>query len=215
VFRQLLDLDTAVFHLVNGGPGHPVLDRVMVAVTTQDHWTPLLAGLWLALVIWGGRKGRMTAAMLVVAMTLSDQITCSILKPLVGRVRPVNALPEEAVRLLVGKSVALSFPSAHAANACAVATVVSWRWPRFAVAAFAIAGLIAYSRVYVGLHYPGDIIAGAVLGIMCGRGAIWMVAASVRAFERARASRRGPDASLAPRSSPPGDSASSGSSQGS
>jgi hypothetical protein len=65
-----------------------MLDRVMVAVTTQDYWTPVLAGLWLALVIWGGRKGRMAAAMLVVAVALSDQITCSVLKPLVARARP-------------------------------------------------------------------------------------------------------------------------------
>lgn len=208
MFRQLLDLDVAVFHLVNGGQGHLVLDRVMVAVTTQDYWTPVLVGLWLALVFWGGRRGRMAAAMLVVAVALSDQITCSVLKPLVARLRPANALPEGAVRLLVGKSSALSFPSAHAANSCAVATVVSWRWPRFALPAFALAALIAYSRVYVGAHYPGDVLGGAVLGLMCGRGAIWMVAASVRAFERARASRRGPDASPAPRSSPPGDSAS-------
>ncbi len=146
--------------------------------------------------------------MLVVAVALSDQITCSVLKPLVARVRPSNALPEGAFRLLVGKSSAFSFPSAHAANSAAVATVVSWRWPRFAALAFALAALIAYSRVYVGLHYPGDVVGGAVLGIMCGRGAIWMVAASVRAFERVRASRRGPGVSPAPRSSPPEDSVS-------
>lgn len=208
MFRQLLQLDLAVFHLVNGGPGHPVLDRVMVAVTTQDTWVPVLAGLWLALVVWGGRKGRMAAAMLVAAVALSDQIACSVLKPIVGRLRPANALPEGAVRMLVGKSSAFSFPSAHAANSWAAATVVSWRWPRFALLAFALAALVAYSRVYVGLHFPGDVVGGAVLGLMCGRGAIWMVAASVRAFERVRASRRGPDASPALRSSPPEDSAS-------
>jgi len=209
LFGRLLDLDTALFRLANGAAGHPAIDRVMVFVTTQDHWVPVLAGLWIALVVWGGKKGRMAAAMLVIAVALSDQLSCSVLKPLVARVRPSNALPADAVRLLVGRSKAFSFPSAHAANSFAAATVLSWRWPRFALLAFALAALVAYSRVRVGLHYPGDVLGGAVVGLTCGRGAIWMVAASARWFDRVRASRRGPDPTDAPRSSPPAGSVAS------
>jgi len=211
VIERLAELDRAAFLLLNGKLHAPPLDSLMVALTTQDNWVPVLAGLWLALVIWGGRRGRMAAAMLVVAVALSDQISCSVIKPLVARVRPANALPEGTVRLLVGRSGAFSFPSAHAANNFAAASVVAWRWPRFTVMAFSVAALVAYSRIYVGAHFPGDVVGGAVLGLMCGRGAIWMVAASVRSFERARASRAGRGPTADPRPSPPEDSASSGS----
>ena len=211
MFQRLLDLDTALFLLVNGAAGNGALDRVMVFVTTQDHWVPVLVGLWVALVVWGGKRGRMAAAMLVVAVALSDQLSSAVLKPIVARVRPANALPDGAVDLLVGRSRAFSFPSSHAANTAAAAAVLAWRWPRWAPLACAVAALVAISRVYVGLHYPGDVLGGAVLGVMCGRGAIWVVAASVRAFQRSRGPREGAGISPAPqappRSSPREDSA--------
>jgi undecaprenyl-diphosphatase len=211
LFQRLLDLDTALFLLVNGAAGNGALDRVMVFVTTQDHWVPVLVGLWVALVVWGGKRGRMAAAMLVVAVALSDQLSSAVLKPIVARVRPANALPDGAVDLLVGRSRAFSFPSSHAANTAAAAAVLAWRWPRWAPLACAVAALVAISRVYVGLHYPGDVLGGAVLGVMCGRGAIWVVAASVRAFQRSRGPREGAGISPAPqappRSSPREDSA--------
>jgi len=135
----------------------------------------VLAGLWLALIIWGGRRGRMAAVALVIAIALTDQICCSVLKPLVGRIRPCNALPPEQCRLLVGRSSAMSFPSAHAANSFAMATVASWKLSRFAPLLFLVAAAVAYSRVYVGVHYPFDVIAGAIIGALLGRLAIWLV----------------------------------------
>jgi undecaprenyl-diphosphatase len=166
---DLLSLDRALFYVLNGSLTHPFLDWLMPFVTNQEHWYPLLVGMWLALLIWGGRQGRIAAALIVVAVAASDQLSCSLLKPLVGRVRPCNALPPDRVRLLVSSSRAFSFPSAHAANSFAMATVVSWRLPRFAPLLFAVAALIAYSRVYVGVHYPLDVFAGAVLGMVVGK----------------------------------------------
>jgi undecaprenyl-diphosphatase len=165
----ILHLDRALFELLNGRLTNPVLDVVMPAITTQENWYPVLVGLWIALIIWGGRKGRIAALLLVFAIALADQITCSVLKPLVGRIRPCNALPADEVRLLVGRSSAYSFPSAHASNSFAMATVVAWRLPRVAPVAFTVAALVAYSRVYVGVHYPLDVIAGALLGMAIGR----------------------------------------------
>ena len=135
----------------------------------------MLGGLWLAMIIWGGRQGRMAAVVLVLAVALSDQLSCSLIKPLVGRLRPCNALLAEQCRLLVGRSLAISFPSAHAANSFSMATVPSWRSNRFAPLLFLFAAVVAYSRVYVGVHYPFDTIAGAILGRLIGRFAIWVV----------------------------------------
>jgi undecaprenyl-diphosphatase len=184
MIRLLLDIDSALFVFLNTQLTHPVLDSVMPFITHQENWYPVLIGLWLGLIIWGGRQGRMAAVALVIAIALTDQIACSVLKPLVGRVRPCNALSPEQCRLLVGRSSAMSFPSAHAANSFAMATVASWRLSRFAPLLFLFAAAVAYSRVYVGVHYPLDSIAGAILGAWLGRFAIWLVVAVRRRWDR-------------------------------
>jgi undecaprenyl-diphosphatase len=109
------------------------------------------------------------------------------MKPLFGRVRPCNGLPPGAFRLIVGATSAYSFPSAHAANSFAMASVVSWRFPGFAILAYLIAAAVAYSRVYVGVHYPFDSFAGAFVGLLTGRLAIWIVIALRRRWDLARA----------------------------
>jgi len=186
-----LDFDRELFLLINGALHHPILDTVMRAITTQKNWYPVLGGLAVALLIWGGRRGRLAVAMLVIAVAITDQITCSVLKPLIGRVRPCNALPPGSFRLLDGVTATFSFPSAHAANSFAMATVVSWRFPAFAIVAFLIAAAVAYSRVYVGVHYPFDSLAGAFLGVLTGRFAIWIVVALGRRWDLARLRARG------------------------
>lgn len=173
-------LDVALFMFLNTTVWHPAVDPVMVAITTQDHWYAVLFGGWLAMIIWGGRRGRLAAVMAVLAVTLSDQLSSGFLKPLVGRARPCNALPLDEIRLLVRRSKAFSFPSSHAANSFSMAAVLSWRYPRYAALAFGLAAVIAYSRVYVGVHYPLDTVAGAVLGVLCGRVAILVVRSTDR-----------------------------------
>jgi len=168
-------IDVPLFRLLNGQLHHPLLDAVMKAVTTQENWYPVLLGLWVALLVWGGRRGRLAAAMIVVAIAFSDRLTCGVMKPLFGRLRPMNALPSDQVRLIVGGSKAFSFPSAHAANSTALAVVAAWRFPKMWPAFAAVAVLVAYSRVYVGVHYPFDVLVGALVGIFCGRAAIWIV----------------------------------------
>jgi undecaprenyl-diphosphatase len=187
VAAWIAELDTRLFTLINVELHHPVLDVVMRAITTQVNWYPVLAGLAVALLIWGGRRGRMAVAMLVIAVAITDQISCSVLKPLVARVRPCNALPPDSFRRLVQATAAFSFPSAHAANSFAMATVVSWRFPGFAILAYLIAAAVAYSRVYVGVHYPLDAIGGAILGLITGRLSIWIVVALRRRWDAARA----------------------------
>lgn len=190
MINQLVAIDTALFVFLNTKLTHPVLDSVMPFVTEQENWYPVLIGLWLALIIWGGRRGRMAAVALIIAIALTDQISCSVIKPLVGRVRPCNALTPAQCHLLVGRSSAMSFPSAHAANSFAMATVASWRLRRFAPLFYFIAVVVAYSRVYVGVHYPLDALAGAVLGALLGQLAIGLVVGVRQRWDRWREIRR-------------------------
>ncbi len=179
-------IDTTIFLFLNNTVRHPLVDPVMVAITSQDRWYAVLFGGWLAMIIWGGRRGRLAAVMVVLAVALSDQLSSGLLKQVVGRVRPCNALPDDAFRLLVGRSKAPSFPSSHAANSFSMATVLAWRYPRFTGLLLGIALVIAYSRIYVGVHYPFDAVVGALLGVVCGRVAILIVHSTDRWWSERR-----------------------------
>jgi undecaprenyl-diphosphatase len=86
------------------------------------------------------------------------------LRQLIGRDRPPLVYPEP--KPLVGVPHSGAFPSGHATTAFACATVIAWTWPRLAVPTFVLAAAIAWSRVYVGVHWPLDVLGGAALGIL-------------------------------------------------
>ena len=104
---------------------------------------------------------------LCVALALIfDLLLCNIcIKPLVNRIRPY-AIRE--VVLLVKAPTDASFPSGHAAAAFAVSSALAWRRNRLAIPAVILAAIIAFSRLYLYIHYPTDIFAGIVLGSLCG-----------------------------------------------
>ncbi|MCK4548046.1 MAG: phosphatase PAP2 family protein [Candidatus Eisenbacteria sp.] len=163
--NTLLAWDRTVFYWINHSWANPVMDAVLPVLTDFDHWRiPVIVGL-LALAVWGKGRGRVTVVMLAVAIALSDQTSAGLIKPLVGRIRPCNAL--EDVRLLIPRSGAFSFPSAHAANITAAAFLLSVRYPRIRLVWIGIAVLVCLSRVYVGIHYPLDVLGGAVAGLGC------------------------------------------------
>ena len=161
----LLSIDARVFLLLNRGAANPVFDIIMPFVTESDHWIIPMVIIWLLLIIFGGKKGRTAAILLIFIITLSDQLSSSVIKPLVGRIRPCYAL--ENARKIIHQAHSNSFPSSHAANMAAAATLFSVYYKRYKWIFIFLALLVAYSRIYVGVHYPGDVVAGAVLGVLC------------------------------------------------
>ena len=109
-------------------------------------------------------------AQVAVAVLAADLIALG-LKQLSGRPRPF--LVDPTPKPLLATPLDLSLPSGHAATSFAAATVLTLAHPRAGVPLFALAALIAWSRVYVGVHYPFDVLAGALLGV--GVGLLWTV----------------------------------------
>jgi undecaprenyl-diphosphatase len=104
-----------------------------------------------------------------VAVVLADT-TALALKRVFERPRPYVPFPDPEP--LVGTGFDYAFPSGHAATSFAGATVLSRAGPRLAPAFFLLAAAVAWSRVYVGVHYPSDILGGAVLGVLVGGGLV-------------------------------------------
>ena len=162
------NIDTYLFYAVNHGWQNKFFDIIMPIITDIKYWKIPLSAAWLSLMIFGGKKGRITGIVLVVSLILIDLFNSYPLKFLFARIRPCNILLD--VRTLVSTSNSYSFPSSHAANVFGLAAILSNKYRRFRFCFFFVAIVVGISRVYVGVHYPFDVLAGAVVGILCGLG---------------------------------------------
>ncbi|MBI4690259.1 MAG: glycosyltransferase family 39 protein [Nitrospirae bacterium] len=165
---SLLDIDTYIFFFINRDLKNSVFDTLMRLLTDRYYLLILLLAVWL--IIKDRKRALIPILLTVVSIALSDWLS-NMLKHLIERIRPCHTL--EGVSLLVGCGDSFSMPSNHAANASAIIFALSYRppgdmdsWKRWIcrlVAAIAV--LVGFSRIYVGAHYPSDVIVGTSVGI--------------------------------------------------
>ena len=160
VLRRLQDADVAVFEAV-AGYSSPFLDRTMPILSEAASYSRLWMGISALLAALGGTKGRQTAAEALVAVGITSFLANVVGKRSIPRTRPVSEVP--AQRRLEQPSSS-SFPSGHSASAAAFSGVVADEYPRSYVPITGLAASVAFSRVYTGVHYPGDVLAGWLLG---------------------------------------------------
>lgn len=162
----LYSIDVAIFRFINDTISNPIFDKIFPFLTEVKHWHIAYIILWGILFFKGGRKGKIAAVGVILLIVISDQFSSHFLKNLVQRIRPCNAL--EAVRILVSCTDSYSFPSSHAVNNFAVAAYFYRLYPNYKIILFTSATLMALSRPYVGVHYPSDVIIGALIGTIIG-----------------------------------------------
>lgn len=161
----MLTIDLTAFHFLNMVWTNPVFDFIMPVITTKSNWIPLLVLIWFCLLLGFGGNFRRFAILLAVVVALVNLTSSHLIKPLCGRQRPCCAPMEK--RLLVPCSHSKSFPSSHAAISAAVASLFWLEYGLYAGLPVACLSLIiSYSRVYVGVHYPFDVIVGMILGAL-------------------------------------------------
>ena len=163
----LLNADRSLFLLLNVQWSNGFLDGMMPIVTDLSYWFALLVPLYAYLWFGGQGKHRALALLLLLAVGTTDQISSSVIKKQVGRKRPCCAL--EQSRKLLGCKTSKSFPSSHAANTAAVAGVILFeKGLAIGIPFLVISGIVSYSRIYVGVHYPLDVTMGMILGLFIG-----------------------------------------------
>jgi undecaprenyl-diphosphatase len=163
----LVEIDTTLLRLLNLAGVHPLLDRVIPLFSHFDLWKIPLIALLIFIVIRERLKGVLIVVGLGLTILLSEAMCSLVVKEFIDRVRPCHIYAW--VRLIEGycpKSPA--FPSSHATNITAGITYLAFFFPRWLFAMVPLALLVGYSRVYLGVHYPLDVVGGAILGAACG-----------------------------------------------
>ena len=159
----IVEIDKQIMVFLNKTISNPIFDFIMPIITNQNFLVFFSLILFGYLAYFGGKRGRITIVLLLIAASFSDAICFQIIKPWVGRIRPSHEF-YEYINLLVSKGGKYSFPSNHAANSFVFATVLSYFYNKNKTFLYILASSIAFSRVYVGVHYPLDIVFGSIIG---------------------------------------------------
>ncbi len=175
----LVAQDFAAWYRLHALWRNEALDLIMPFIRNQFFWAPLYLFLLVLLPYNFGRRGWIWLGAFLLCFALGDFISGSILKPLIHRVRPCND-PRLAdyLQLIVPRSSGWSFPSSHAANHFALGTFcavtfhhrLKWLW----ILPMGWALSVGYAQIYVGVHFPLDVAAGAALGAAIGWGIAWL-----------------------------------------
>lgn len=168
-FQKILDYDTQAFLYLNGFHSD-FWDTVMLMVTRKETWIPLYGVLLYFFIKNYRSKSILIIFFLVITIVASDQFSV-LIKETVQRLRPVyNPAIEHLVHNVLRKGGKYGFVSSHAANSFAIFIFTSriFKNRRYSWLLFVWALLLCYSRIYSGVHYPLDIMGGAILGWMLG-----------------------------------------------
>jgi undecaprenyl-diphosphatase len=143
---------------------HPFADVVMVGLSIIGRGGAIWIAITLVLVLLDRRRLR-SAAVVLAALALAFAMTDLVIKPVVARARPFEGSVD--ARVIDRRPLTYSFPSGHTASSIAGAVTLSQLWPAGRVVLWSLATLVALSRIYVGVHYPLDVLGGALLGLAC------------------------------------------------
>jgi len=166
----LQSVDVALVRLINRDLSNPVCDGLVWLIAQKWLLVPLLVA-GIGALAWR-RQWRFILALVLVLAT-GDALVYGPLKKAFGRSRPFVTMPE--VNPLAGKGRSGSMPSSHAGNWFAAAAVCGWFWRRSLRVGIPAAAMVSFARVYGGVHYPSDVLVGAVLGAGWGMLGAWAV----------------------------------------
>ena len=155
--------DSSILLFIQDNMHGPIMDKVMVISTYLGNGG--IIWIIIAMVLIINKKYRRLGFMAIAALILSTILGEGIIKHVVQRIRPSSNILE--ANLLITKPLSYSFPSGHTMSSFAVAGVLAKYLRSYALEFLSLASLIAFSRLYLYIHYPTDVLAGIVLGLTC------------------------------------------------
>lgn len=162
--------DSSILNFIRDNMHGPIMDKVMVISTYLGNGGIIWIIIAMALMI--SKKYRRIGFMALAALILSTILGEEIIKNIVQRIRPSANI--SATSLLITKPLSYSFPSGHTMSSFAVAGVLAKYLRIYALEFLSLASLISFSRLYLYIHYPTDILAGVILGLICSEIIIWI-----------------------------------------
>lgn len=161
--REVERLDLAAYAAVAATPT-PTLDRAMAQLSSAADYSRVSFATAAGLAVLGGRRGRRAAAAGLVSVAVTSAVVNIGLKPIGRRPRPERLAEEVPTGRHIPMPMSSSFPSGHSAAAFAFAGGAGREMPAASIPLHGLAGLVAYSRVHTGVHYPLDALVGSIIG---------------------------------------------------
>lgn len=164
---ELSRVDRAVYGAIADTPT-PLLDEPMRRLSNAANFSKLWIGIAAGTALVGGRRGRRPAVTGLVAIGVTSAVVNQGVKRMAHRARPDRTGEDVPEERYVHMPESTSFPSGHSASAFAFANSVGALVPALSIPLHFLAGAVAYSRVHTGVHYPGDVIIGSLIGSVIG-----------------------------------------------
>ncbi|MGO5092870.1 phosphatase PAP2 family protein [Clostridium sporogenes] len=164
------NIDIYILDFIHKNIANNFLDKIMIFITSIGNLGLIWIGISLLLLI--SKRYRKVGVLCIASLFLSSLIGEVLLKNLVQRGRPFTAV--EGINLLIKAPKSFSFPSGHTASSFAVATVVGRKIEKFKLPIYILAIAIAFSRLYLYVHYPSDVLVGALIGVISAKIILYM-----------------------------------------
>lgn len=162
IIQGIQKIDDTIILFLHNHMHYPILDNVMVAITYLGEFGLLWIVIALLLCIF--KKYRRYGVTMLCALIITAMVANLVMKPLIERPRPFLDLPD--LKLLIPPPKGFSFPSGHSSSSFVCAGILFGMNKKWGGLALFTAALIAFSRVYLGVHYPSDVLVGMILGLI-------------------------------------------------